>query len=173
MMQATFNDTLARGTSRAMYALCMAAAVSIIAFLVLITGYILFRGAEALWQARTMFFTMDPVANTASPDYPGGMKSAIYGTAIMVGLASLAGVPMGILAGIFLAEYDAGSRLAAPVRFFADVLGGVPSIVVGVLGYELLVVPLGRYNAFAGAMALAFIMIPLVARTSEEMLRLV
>src|SRR3954453_16082981 len=148
-MHASVNDTLARWMSRTMYALCVVAAVAIIAFLALITGYILFRGAEALWQARSIFFTMNPVANTASPDYPGGMRSAIEGTSIMVGLASLAGVPMGILAGIFLAEYDAGSRLAAPVRFFADVLGGVPSIVVGVLGYELLVVPLGHYNAFA------------------------
>lgn len=156
-----------------MYALCVAAAVSIVTFLVLITGYILFRGADALWNARSVFFTLDPIANTADPIYPGGMKSAIEGTALMVGLASLAGVPLGILAGVFLAEYDAGSRLASPVRFFADVLGGVPSIVVGVLGYELLVVPIGRYNAFAGAMALAFIMIPLMARTSEEMLRLV
>ena len=172
-MQASFNDTLARWMSRAMYALCVAAAVSIIAFLVLITGYILYRGADSLWNARSVFFTENPIANTADPDYPGGMRSAIEGTAFMVGMASLAGVPIGILAGIFLAEYDVGSRLAAPVRFFADVLSGVPSIVVGVLRYELLVVPVGRYNARAGAMALAFIMIPLVARTTEEMLRLV
>jgi phosphate transport system permease protein len=119
--------------------------------------------------------------------YPGGMRNAIEGTAILVGFASLIGVPIGILAGIYLAEYEAGSRIAAPVRFFADVLAGVPSIVVGVLGYELLVVPAGAgwfsripyfsgikgNNGYAGAMALAFIMIPLVARTTEEMLRLV
>src|SRR5207237_4661664 len=82
-------------------------------------------------------------------------------------------IPLGMLAGVFLAEYGTNSLLTAPVRFTADVLAGVPSIVVGILGYELLVVPLGRFNGWAGALALAFIMIPIVARTTEEMLRLV
>jgi phosphate transport system permease protein len=104
---------------------------------------------------------------------PGGMLHAVVGTAILVAMASLVGVPVGVLTGIYLSEYSAGSFLAAPVRFTCDVLTGVPSIVVGILGYELLVVPLGDFNAYAGAMALAFIMVPIVARTTEEMLSLV
>jgi phosphate transport system permease protein len=103
----------------------------------------------------------------------GGMNHATLGTAILVGLASLVGIPVGMLAGVYLAEYETDSWLATPVRFIADVLAGVPSIVVGILGYELLVVPLGGYNGWAGALALAFIMIPIVTRTTEEMLRLV
>src|SRR5205807_2120466 len=80
--------------------------------------------------------------------------------------------PVGMLTGIYLSEYSAHSRLASPVRFVADVLAGVPSIVVGVLGYELLVRPLGHYDGWAGAMALAFLMVPIVARTTEQMLRM-
>ena len=105
--------------------------------------------------------------------YPGGMKHALVGTIILIGLASVVGLPVGILAGIYLSEFEANSWMASPVRFVSDVLAGVPSIVVGVLGYELLVVPLGHYNGYAGALALAFIMVPIVARTTEEMLRLV
>jgi phosphate transport system permease protein len=101
------------------------------------------------------------------------MRHALEGTVILVGLASVIGVPLGLLTGIYLAEYNKERWLTSPVRFIADVLAGVPSIVVGILGYELLVVPLGHYNGWAGAMALAFIMIPIVARTTEEMLRLV
>ncbi len=104
---------------------------------------------------------------------PGGMKHAVVGTLILVALASLVGIPLGVLAGVYMSEYSAGSWFAGPVRFISDVINGVPSIVVGILGYELLVVPLGGYNGYAGAMALAFIMIPIVARTTEEMLRLV
>jgi phosphate transport system permease protein len=78
-----------------------------------------------------------------------------------------------MLTGIYLSEYSSNSILAAPVRFIADVLAGVPSIVVGILGYELLVVPIGGNNGWAGALALAFIMVPIVARTTEEMLKLV
>jgi phosphate transport system permease protein len=107
-------------------------------------------------------------------DYaPGGMRSALLGTLILITLASLLAIPIGLLTGIYLAEYDTTSPLATPVRFICDVLAGVPSIVVGILGYELLVRPLGSFNAWAGAAALAFLMIPIIARTTEEMLRLV
>jgi phosphate transport system permease protein len=88
-------------------------------------------------------------------------------------MASVAGIPLGIMTGVYLAEYRSGSWLTGPVRFTADVLAGVPSIVVGILGYELLVVPLGHFNGWAGALVLAFIMVPIVARTTEEMLFLV
>ena len=104
---------------------------------------------------------------------PGGLKNALAGTCILIALASVLGIPLGVLAGIYLSEYSARSWLGAPARFIADVLTGVPSIVVGILGYELVVVPMGRFNGYAGAAALAFIMIPIVARTTEEMLRLV
>ncbi len=104
---------------------------------------------------------------------PGGMANGIVGTLVLLLVAFTIGIPIGMLAGIYLAEYGTERWLAGPVRFLSDVLAGVPSIVVGILGYELLVVPLGRHNGWSGAMALAFIMIPIVARTTEEMLLLV
>ena len=118
---------------------------------------------------------VDPEAKLMEIDngYPGGMLHGLLGTTILVALAAIIGVPTGMLCGIFLSEYSAGSMLGAPVRFICDVLTGVPSIVVGILGYQLIVVPMGHNSGWAGAMALAFIMIPIVARTTEEMLRLV
>jgi phosphate transport system permease protein len=135
--------------------------------LALVIGYLLKIGFSSI---NSDFFTQLPTGN---PLDPGGMKHAIIGTAMLIALASAVGIPFGMLTGIYLAEYDVGSMIAGPVRFVCDVLAGVPSIVVGILGYELLVVPLGHYNGYAGALALAFIMIPIVARTTEEMLRLV
>lgn len=152
-----------------MHALCICAAVIIMLLLVLVVGYLVSIG----WRSVTLtFFTTDPIP-LGAPGFPGGMRNGIVGTGILIALASAVGIPVGILAGVYLSEYSAESRLASPVRFLADVLAGVPSIVVGILGYELLVRPLGHYNGWAGAMALAFIMIPIVARTTEEMLRLV
>src|SRR5262249_34470836 len=115
-MTTRIHDTVARFGSRLLYALCVLAAVSIIAFLALISSYLLYRGSQALWQARSVFFARDPVANIASPDYPGGMRSAVVGTAMMVALASLAGVPIGILTGIFLAEYEEIGRASCRER---------------------------------------------------------
>ena len=147
-----------------MYGVCIACAFLIVATLVLITGYLLTIGLHSLhWR----FFVNLP------QDDPAGMRNSIEGTIFLVGLASLAGIPIGMLAGVYLSEYDTNSMLARPVRFVCDVLAGVPSIVVGILGYELLVVPMGTYSGWAGAAALVFIMIPIVARTTEEMLRLV
>src|SRR6185369_5397755 len=91
----------------------------------------------------------------------------------LLALASAVGVPLGLLAGVYLSEFESEHWLAKPARFVADVLTGVPSIVVGIVGYELVVVPAGHFSGWAGVAALAFIMIPIVARTSEEMLRLV
>lgn len=153
--------------SNAMFGTCIAFAASILALLGLVTVYLFSIGVSSLsWE----FFTALPSGDAASP---GGMRHAIEGTAILVGLASTVGIPLGLLSGIYLSEYSTETWLATPVRFVADVLAGVPSIVVGILGYELVVVPMGHYNGWAGALALAFIMIPIVARTSEEMLRLV
>jgi phosphate transport system permease protein len=170
MMSLTANDRISRWTSRAMYVVCVGFAVAILAVLALVTVYLFAKGVAWL---SPQFFTMSPVMDGTDPKFPGGMLNGIVGTLILIAMACAVGIPVGLLAGVHLAEYDVGSWVATPVRFVADVLSGVPSIVVGILGYELLVRPFGRYNAWAGALALAFIMIPLVARTTEEMLRLV
>lgn len=181
------RQTLDRAISLVMQGVCVAFAGFVLALLGLILYFLFVRGLAAIdWT----FFATAP---TGDVHHPGGMKHAIIGTAVLVTLASVVGIPVGVLAGVYLSEYEAGSRLAGPVRFVSDVLAGVPSIVVGILGYELLVVPFSsgevlgvplpfretvlgwdiKYNAWAGAMALAFIMIPIVSRTTEEMLRLV
>src|SRR5258705_4444549 len=150
-----------------MLAACFACTIGVLAILALVLIYLTRIGFASI--NRSFFIDLP----TGIPANPGGMRHAIAGTGVLILLASLVGAPIGILAGVFLSEYSSKSKLAGPVRFTADVLMGVPSIVVGILGYELLVVPLGHYNGWAGAMALAFIMIPIVTRTSEEMLRLV
>ena len=166
-MTPSLHNTIARYKSNSMYVVCILYTAIILTLLVLVTGYHVSIGIKSIsWE----FFTQVPSGDVTNP---GGMKHAIAGTAFLIGLASLIGIPIGMLCGVYLSEYDTGSWLAAPVRFVADVLAGVPSIVVGILGYELLVVPLGHYNGWAGAAALAFIMIPIVTRTTEEMLRLV
>lgn len=166
-MEHHLHNILARNHSRLMFLVCVLFTVVILGILGLVTGYLISIGGKSLtWD----FFTQLPSGN---PAHPGGMKNAIAGTGILIGLASLVGIPLGMLAGVYLAEYGTEWWLAGPVRFISDVLAGVPSIVVGILGYELLVVPLGHFNGWAGAIALAFIMIPIVARTTEEMLRLV
>src|SRR6185295_7776441 len=133
----------------------------------LVIGYLFSIGIASV---NGDFFTKLP---TGEPSDPGGMRHAIEGTIVLIALASVVGIPLGMLAGVYLSEYGRDWGIAGPVRFISDVLAGVPSIVVGILGYELLVVPLGGFNGWAGALALAFIMIPIVARTTEEMLSLV
>jgi phosphate transport system permease protein len=147
-----------------MYGVCIACAFLIVAILILITGYLITIGVQSLhWR----FFMNLP------QDTPPGMRDSITGTLILVALASVVGIPIGLLAGIYLSEYENNSVLAPLVRFVCDVLAGIPSIVVGILGYELIVVHMHSYSVWAGAAALAFIMVPVVARTTEEMLRLV
>jgi len=163
----TMKERLRRLRSRGMMLLCFAAALSIVAILGIVIGYLVWIGGGSI---SLDLFTKLP---TGDPSDPGGMKHAILGTVVLIGLASVVGIPVGIMAGVYLAEYSSEGWLVGPVRFVADVLTGVPSIVVGILGYELLVVPLGNYNGWAGALALAFIMVPIVARTTEEMLLLV
>jgi phosphate transport system permease protein len=166
-MAPSFHNTFHRWNSRVMFGVCVLFTVTILALLALVTGYLLSIGASSVsWD----FFTKLP---TGDVNAPGGMAHALVGTVVLIGAASLLGIPLGMLSGVYLSEYDAGSWLASPVRFIADVLAGVPSIVVGIIGYELVVVPFGDYNGWAGALALAFIMIPIVTRTTEEMLRLV
>ena len=155
--------------SACMKSLCVVSTAVILLILAFITFYLLAKGIRHLsWD----IFTKVPIP-VGMEGAPGGLKNALVGTCILIALASVIGVPLGILAGIYLSEYSTRSWLGTPARFIADVLTGVPSIVVGILGYELFVVPLGGFNGYAGAAALAFIMIPIVARTTEEMLRLV
>ena len=153
--------------SQVMAVVCTLFAVAIIGLLLWVVGYLFHLGASSF------SFSLLTQSPSGDPMHPGGIANGLVGTAVLIALASLFGIPIGMLAGVYLAEYDTGSYLARPVRFTADVLAGVPSIVVGVLGYQLLVVPLGGYNAWAGAAALAFIMVPIVCRTTEEMLLLV
>jgi len=134
--------------------------------LVLIFGYLVLKGASSL---NLEFFVGNPVpAGQAG----GGVAHAIAGSAIIVGLAALIGLPVGIGAGIFLAEYGSG-RLGWTVRFVADVLNGTPSIIIGIFAWTWIVRPQGHFSGLAGALALAVILVPLVARTTEEMVRLV
>ncbi len=101
------------------------------------------------------------------------MANAIVGSAVLLGLASAIGVPIGIGGGIYLAEFGRGTKLANAVRFTADVLNGVPSIVMGIAAYSLIVVPQHHFSAFAGGVALGIMMIPTITRTTEEMLLMV
>jgi phosphate transport system permease protein len=158
---------LARSSSRIMFMVCLGFTLFILAILGLVTAYLFSIGLSSV---STDFFTLLP---SGDPHNPGGMRHAIIGTVILIGLASCVGIPVGMLCGIYLAEYSHERILTGSVRFVADVLAGLPSIVVGILGYELLVVPMGHFNGWAGALALALIMIPIVTRTTEEMLRLV
>ncbi len=133
--------------------------------LILILGHIVAKGASSLSLA---FFTHMP---KPVGEVGGGMANAIVGTLILIGVASLIGLPIGIGAGLYLAE-KRGTLFANTVRFLADVLNGLPSIVIGIFAWELLVRRTG-FSAFAGGVALGSMMIPLVTRTTEEMLLVV
>ncbi|HYR30871.1 MAG TPA: phosphate ABC transporter permease PstA [Gemmatimonadales bacterium] len=134
--------------------------------LLLIFGYLVAKGATSI---NLDFFLKTPVP---AGQTGGGVAHAIVGSAIVVGLASLIGLPIGIGAGVFLAEYGAG-RLGWLVRFVADVMNGTPSIIIGIFAWAFMVKPMGYFSALAGAVALAVILVPLIARTTEEMIRLV
>ena len=109
-----------------------------------------------------------------APDSPGGgMANAIVGTLMITGLATLLGVPIGMLAGIYLAEFGQDRKFARAVRFLGNILMGAPSIVIGIFVYAILVVPTHRFSGYSGGVALAIIMLPVVMRTTEDMLRLV
>jgi phosphate transport system permease protein len=134
--------------------------------LFLILGGLVYRGVGALNWA---FFTRLPVP---PGELGGGLAHAFYGSALMVGMATAFAVPIGIAGAIFLAEYRT-SRLTAPVRFVGELLGGVPSIIIGIFAYALVVLPLGHFSGWAGAFALGVMMIPIILRSSEEALKLV
>jgi phosphate transport system permease protein len=143
----------------------LAAAVAVL-MLALILGYTLIQGLSYI---NLGFLTH---ASTPVGEVGGGMRNEIIGTVILVLLGSIIALPVGLMAGIFVSEF-ATPRAAAAVRFAADILAGVPSIVVGVFTYAILVRPLHSYSAISAGVALAIIMIPIIARTAEESLRLV
>ncbi|NYH18807.1 phosphate ABC transporter permease PstA [Paraburkholderia bryophila] len=110
---------------------------------------------------------------TPPPGQQGGLLNALYGSFLMIGIASVIGVPLGLMAGIYLAEYARRTRLGAVVRFVNDILLSAPSIVIGLFTYELIVRQVGHFSGWAGAVALAIIMLPVVIRTTDEMLQLI
>jgi phosphate transport system permease protein len=144
-------------------ALCVALALVPLA---LILFFLVSQGIQAL---NVAFFVRMPLP-VGEPG--GGMANSIVGTLILTGLGSLFAIPIGVLSGVYMSEY-AGSRLASSVRFAADTLNGVPSIVIGVFAYGLVVLPFRQFSALAGGVALGIMMIPIIARTTEELLLLV
>jgi phosphate transport system permease protein len=147
-------------------ALALAATVFGLGWLVLILGVLLYEGLGGLSLA---VFTQD----TPPPGSAGGLLNAIAGSLVMTVLAVLIGTPIGILAGTYLAEYGRHDKLSSVVRFINDILLSAPSIVVGLFIYEVMVAPMGHFSGWAGAVALAVIVIPVVVRTTEDMLTLV
>ena len=135
-------------------------------WLVLILGVLLYEGVSGL--SLRVFIEMTPPPGSA-----GGLLNAIFGSLIMTVLAVVIGTPVGILAGTYMAEYGRHDRLAAIVRFINDILLSAPSVVVGLFIYEIMVAPMGHFSGYAGSVALAVIVIPVVVRTTEDMLRLV
>jgi phosphate transport system permease protein len=155
-----------RATSAFMAAVTLACTVVVLVPLFLILGFLMRTGLSALnWD----FFTQLP---GAAGEPGGGMANAIAGTLVLVALAAVIGIPVGVLGGTYLAEYRA-SRLSTVARFTADVMNGIPSIVMGLFAYVLLVLPMRRFSALAGGVALGVMLIPTVMRTTEEIVRLV
>jgi phosphate transport system permease protein len=147
-------------------AACAASVLLALVPLALILFYLLQKGIGAL-EWGFLFHNPKPVGEPG-----GGFANAIVGTLVLLALASIFAVPVGVISGLYVAEYR-GSRFATAVRFAADALNGVPSIVVGIFAYSVAVMPVRRFSALAGGFALGVMMIPIIARTTEELLRLV
>ena len=155
-----------RWANRFMLGLSWAAAGIAIAILLLILGYIIKQGIA--------FVNLDFFTQAAKPagELGGGMRNEIIGSIILIAIASVIALPAGLMSGIYLAEFGS-PRVTSSIRFAADILAGVPSIIVGVFAYAILVRPLHSYSAVSAGIALAIIMIPVLARTAEEAMRLV
>jgi phosphate transport system permease protein len=155
-----------RITDHVMSGLAVLTVVLVLVPLFAIFVYLVYRGVGSInWAFLTQ--TPKPVGESG-----GGMANAIVGSAFILGLASLLGVPLGVGAGIYLAEFGR-NRLGDVIRFTADVLNGVPSIIIGIVAYSLVVLSQRHFSALAGGVALAIMMIPTITRTTEEMLLLV
>jgi phosphate transport system permease protein len=160
------RDYWRRGMSHAIVIMCAGAVLLALVPLALILFYVIKQGASAIsWT----FFTHTP-GQIGDPQ--GGMANGIVGSLIVTGLGAVFAVPVGIIAGVYASEYR-GTRFAASVRFAADTLNGVPSIVIGVFAYGVAVLPFHHFSAAAGGFALGIMMLPLVMRTTEELLLLV
>jgi phosphate transport system permease protein len=146
--------------------LSLAATLFGLGWLVLILGVLLYEGFSGL--SLKVFTEMTP-----PPGADGGLLNPILGSLMLTGLAVLIGTPLGMLAGTYMAEYGRHDRLSSVVRFVNDILLSAPSIVVGLFIYEIMVAPMGHFSGWAGAVALAVIVVPVVVRTTEDMLRLV
>jgi len=162
----TAYDARRKLLSRLVEVACAAAVVVALVPLGLVLWYVLSRGLPALNWAN--FTSMPKPVGEAG----GGMANAMVGTLIMLAIAGAIAVPLGISCAVYLAEYPKG-RLSLAARFAADILNGVPSIVVGIFAYVIVVLPFRRFSAVAGGFALAVMMIPIVVRTTEELLALV
>ena len=155
-----------RMTDRLMTGVAILTVVLVLAPLVAIFGYLVYRGIGSInWAFLTQ--TPKPVGEEG-----GGMANAIVGSAFILGIASIIGVPFGVGAGIYLAEFGR-NRYGSAIRFTADVLNGVPSIVIGIVAYAIVVLYQKHFSALAGGAALAIMMVPTISRTTEEMLLLV
>ena len=152
--------------SRIVIAGCYAAGALVVLPLGLILGHLIVKGLPALSPS----FFVDLPKPVGEPG--GGMANAIVGTLILVGLGALIAVPVGVGAGVYVSEFGRG-RFAGLVRYTTDLLSGVPSIVVGVAAYGLVVMPMGGFSAIAGGVALAILMLPTIIRSTEEVVRLV
>lgn len=160
------NYTVRRAISALMTGLCFASVLLALVPVVLIFIFVLKQGVGALdWN----FFTKMPLP---PGETGGGMANAITGTLIICALGALFAIPIGILCGIYIVE-SGGTTLASAARFAADTLNGIPSIVIGLFAYVVVVLPVKRFSALAGGFALGVMMIPLITRTTEELLRLV
>ena len=150
----------------AIKALCILATVICIVFLVSILGLLLWKGLAGL--SVTVFTT-----STLPPGSHGGLLNAIIGTLIQTMLGAAIGTPIGLMVGTYLAEYARESTLGNTIRFVSDILLSAPSILIGLFVYQVIVSPFGGFSGFAGCIALALIVIPIVVRTTEDMLRLI
>ena len=160
------NTARRRAVSVVMSSLCLGAALVVILPLLLIFGFLLYQGASAV----NLDFFLHLPKPVGEPG--GGVANAIVGSLIMIGLAACVAIPIGVLGAMYLAD-GTDRRLPWLIRFVADVLNGVPSIVFGIFAYTIIVLPMRRFSALAGGFALALIMLPIVLRTAEEMIRLV
>lgn len=159
------HNTRRRVVNAFMTGLTAACAISVTLILLIILAYIAYQGVTSI-SIEFLIDTPKPVGEG------GGIGNAIVGSAMMTLLAALIGLPIGIAAGVYLAEFGK-NWYGNTVRFVADTLIGVPSIIIGIFIYTLIVIPMGRQSGLAGGIALAIIMIPIVARTTEEMILLV
>ncbi|AID32878.1 phosphate ABC transporter, permease protein PstA [Mesorhizobium sp. SEMIA 3007] len=149
-----------------MMTLCVISAGIGLAWLALILGALLYKGLAGV--SLSVFTEMTP-----PPGDAGGLLNAIYGSIVMTIIGIIVGTPIGVLAGTYMAEYGRFSKLTTVVRFINDILLSAPSIIIGLFVYELMVRPMGHFSAIAGAVALAILVIPVVVRTTEDMLNLV